>query len=92
MQHQCENCEFVWDYFIGEENVETYKFTPEQKYWLLIIAIISFAVTSIICSAVWSYQWKCVRMAQNGLEQVETPYGHQGTTTEWRKVVPKEKE
>jgi len=86
MQQTCENCHFVWDYFGGDEDLETYKLSPDQKFHLILWPILAFFLATVLCSAVWAYHWKQVKMAENGLEKVEVPGAPTGTVTEWRKV------
>ena len=88
LEHCCQQCGFVWDQFIGDPDVESYRFTPQQKFIMILTIVVGTLVTSVFCSLIWAYHWKQVRMAEAGFEKREVPGGNRETVTEWRKVTP----
>jgi len=81
----CPNCAFTWNTIEGDDHLETYKLSPEQKFNLILWPILAFFLATVLCSLVWGYHWKQVKMAENGFEKIEVPVP--GTTvTEWRKI------
>ena len=83
----CRNCGFVWDHYVGDTDVETYKMTPDQRFWLSIVLTAIIAFATILCSAIWGYHWKQVRMAEAGYEKLEIPVTSTTTSeTVWRKA------